>query len=57
MTDIINGWIVNLLTGDKVPVPGIEPIPSQIKWITCQHQACVLAKGDVEKANITYSTP
>lgn len=52
MSDIIQAWIEQMLIpphwiGKDPRVKEIrrkDPIPSRVKWITCQKSACVLAK-------------
>jgi len=42
--DIFKGWMEYLVTSNLRPEPGVQPIPAGIKWILCQHEACVIAK-------------
>jgi len=54
--DIFKGWMEYLVTSNLRPESGVQPIPAGIKWILCQHEACVIAKCDEGTSHSTHCT-
>ena len=44
VNEIIQDWVMQMLEGDWAKK--LLPLPSRLKWILCQAEACVLAKCD-----------
>ena len=48
--EVIQDWILQLLINGRFSTRPLLPLPSRLKWILCQAEACVLAKCDTNDA-------